>query len=94
MHGESPQMWVTKFKIAIIEKDTDALMRLLNSPINFSADDSAADIKEVMYLLNEASVLLHALKDELVISMHQIKKNISFINATQPQRNSKLDIKS
>ncbi len=94
MHGENPQMWVTKFKIAIIEKDTDALVRLINSPVDFSRENDPQKIKEVMYLLNEASALLHALKEELVISMQQIKKNISFINSTQPQRNSKLNIKS
>lgn len=93
-HGENLQMWVTNFKIALIVKDTDALVRLLDNPPDFSEGYSSQEIEEVMYLLSEASVLLHALKDELIVSMEQMKKNISFIKSSQPQINSRLDIKS
>jgi len=47
-----------------------------------------------MHLLREASILLHTLKDETSENMKQIKRNTSFIKSTQPQLDSKLNIKS
>lgn len=67
-------MWVTELKIALIVKDTDLLVRLLDNPPDFSSGYSTHEIQQVMYLLSEASVLLHELKYELMISMQQMKK--------------------
>jgi hypothetical protein len=87
-------MWVTNLKIALIGKDTDSLVRLLDNPPDFSLGYSTQEIEEVMCLLSEASILLHTLKDELVVSMEQMKRNISFIKSSQPQISSTLNIKS
>lgn len=84
-------MWLTKLKIAIVEKNTDALDKLLDETPKFS---DAKEIQEASYLLREASELLHSLKDETALSMKQIKKNISFLNSTQAQPSAKLDIRS
>lgn len=89
--GEKLQMWLTKLKIAIVEQDTDLINKLLDEVPNFS---EVEDAQKAMHLLREASILLHTLKDETSQNMKQIKRNTSFIKSTQPQLNSKLNIKS
>ena len=84
-------MWLNKLKIAIVEKNTDALDKLLDEIPKFS---DAKEIQEAAYLLREASELLHSLKDETALSMKQIKKNIAFLKSTQVQPSAKLDIRS
>ncbi|MCD6432900.1 MAG: hypothetical protein J7L21_02555 [Sulfurimonas sp.] len=83
-------MWLTKLKIAIVEKNTDVLDGLLNETPKFS---DAKEIQEAMYLLREASELLYSLKDETAVSMKQLKKNLSFLKSTQVQPSAKLDIR-
>ncbi|MCK4737710.1 MAG: hypothetical protein KAT10_04050 [Sulfurimonas sp.] len=84
-------MWLSKLKIAIVEKDTDVLDKLLDEVPKFT---DVADAKEAMYLLREASILIHTLKDETSSSIKQIKKNIDFLSSTEAPKISKLDIKS
>jgi hypothetical protein len=67
-------MWLTKLKIAIIEKNTDALDALLDDIPQLS---EAEDIEQAIYLLREASELLYTLQNETKISMGKIKKNHS-----------------
>lgn len=83
-------MWLNKLKVAIAEKNTDNLNRLLDDMPAFS---EAKDIQEAAYLLKEASQLLHTLKDETLSSMKQVKKNIEFLSSSQTQTSGKLDIK-
>lgn len=90
MHGETVIMWLNKLKIAIIEKNTDSLNNLLNDIPQFSEPQ---DIEQAIYLLREASELLHTLKDETAVSMQQVKKSISFLRSTETQAINKLDIK-
>ncbi|MEA3372131.1 MAG: hypothetical protein U9Q62_00430 [Campylobacterota bacterium] len=84
-------MWLTKLKIAIVEKNTDALAKLLEEMPELS---DVQEMREAMYLLAEASELLHTLKDETAASMEQVQKNISFLRSTETQSSNKLDIKS
>ena len=84
-------MWLNKLKIAIVEKDTDVLDKLLDEVPKFT---DITDTKEAMYLLREASILIHTLKDETSSSMKQIKKNIDFLRSTEAPKISKLDIRS
>ena len=65
-------MWITKLKIAIVEKNTDNINKLLND-IPELTDKS--EIEEALYLLREASELLHTLQNETSLSMKKIKKN-------------------
>jgi hypothetical protein len=83
-------MWLIKLKIAIIEKNTDALDALLDDIPELS---ETADIEQAIYLLKEASELLYTLQDEAKISMGKIKKNISFLRSTERAHVNKLDIK-
>jgi len=89
--GEKLQMWLTKLKIAIVEQNTDLIDKLLDEVPKFS---NVEDAQKAMHLLREASILLHTLKDETSENMKQIKRNTSFIKSTQPQLDSKLNIKS
>ncbi len=83
--------WKNKFKLAIIQKDTDALEHLLATipePKNIS------ETKEFMFLIQEALVIFQELKNETAISMQNIKKRLSFLDSTQGIKTSKIDIKS
>lgn len=88
--GEKLIMWLNKLKIAIVEKNTDALDALLNDIPQLS---KAEDIEQAIYLLKEASKLLYTLQDEAKISMGKIKKNIAFLRSTERPKINKLDIK-
>lgn len=83
-------MWLNNFKIAIIEKNTQNINKLLDEVPQFKDID---EIEEVMYLMREASELLHTLKNETASTMSQLKKNIEFLNSTQHDEKNSLDIK-
>ena len=84
-------MWLNKFKIAIVSKDTEGISELLNNRPDFS---DVSKMKEAMHLIKEASSLLQELKNDTSISMKQIKKNIDFLKVTQLNQSSKLDVTS
>ena len=84
-------MWLTSLKIAIVEKNTDKINKLLDELPQL---EDKADIEQAIYLLREASELVHTLKDKTSASMKQMKKNIDFLKSTQVQTTNKLDIKS
>lgn len=89
--GERPQMWLDKLKIAIIEKDPNALGKLLD---DIPQLQTPKEIEEAIYLLKEANSLMQSLKDETKASMKQIKKNLDFLRSTDIPTSKKLDIKS
>lgn len=91
MHGEKVQMWLNKFKIAIIEKNTEQINTLLEELPTFATED---EMKEAQYLIKEAAVLLLHLKSQTQDSMQRIQKNLSFLKSTQTNDSSSLDIKS
>ena len=84
-------MWLTSLKIAIVEKNTDSIDKLLDEIPELT---DPQEIEEAVYLLREASKLLHTLKDQTSASMKQIKKNLQFLRSTDIPTSSKLDIKS
>ncbi|MBU0720397.1 hypothetical protein KJ877_03580 [bacterium] len=84
-------MWLTKLKIAIIEKNTDALNKLLEDIPELSG---ANETQEAIYLLREAAELVHGLQDDTANSMKQIKKNLQFLRSTESRSSSKFDIRS
>ena len=90
-HGEKVQMWHNKLKIAIVNKDTDAIKNLLDGMPEFS---DISKIEEAMYLLKEASALAKTLQDEVSSSMKQIKQNINFLKSANLDTSSTLDITS
>lgn len=84
-------MWLKKLQIAIIERDEKKLEILFSSPFE---SNNADEIEQAQFLLLEAIKVLQELKDETKTTMIQLKKNIDFLNSTQPQTHNKLDIRS
>ena len=84
-------MWLKQLKIAIIERDTDKLDKLLNSMPDF---DNLEDMQSASALLKEVARLLYELKDKTSASMKLLKKNIDFMSSTQANQTATLDIKS
>jgi len=84
-------MWLSELKIAVIEKDTDKINSLLDNLPDLKTKEES---EEAIYLLKEASNIVHALKDETASTMRQMKKNIDFLKSTQEKAPSKLDLKS
>ena len=84
-------MWLNNLKIAIVEKNTDKINKLLD---DLPQLEKADEIEEAIYLLREASELIHTLQDETSHSMRQIKKNLQFLRSTEIPTSKRLDIKS
>lgn len=83
-------MWLNSLKIAIIEKNTDKINELLS---DLPQLEEKEEIEQAIYLLREASELVHTLKDETAATMKQLKKNMDFLKSTETQKTNKLDIK-
>ena len=84
-------MWLNHFKIALVQRDTDKLDKLMETLPELK---SQSEIQEALHLLKEATDLVTELKDDTQKSMVQMKKNITFLKATENKRTSQFDIKS
>jgi hypothetical protein len=84
-------MWLNRLKIALIEKNTDAIDTLLDETPDLK---DVEEMKEASYILREVAVLLHELQDETAKNMKQLKKHIDFMGSTQAPAKYNLDIKS
>lgn len=84
-------MWLANLKIAIIEKNTDKLKELMD---DIPQLEEKKNIEEALYLIKEASELVHKLKDETAKSMRQMKKNIDFLKSTEHKTSNRLDVTS
>ncbi|MDQ1337957.1 MAG: hypothetical protein QG617_924 [Campylobacterota bacterium] len=83
-------MWLAKLKIAVIEKNVDALDRLMDDVPQLK---DKKEIEEAIYLLKEAEGLVYTLKDEASASMKQIKKNLDFLRSNDIPTSKRLDIR-
>ena len=83
-------MWLDKLKIATIEKDVASLEKLLRDVPELK---EKREREEALYLLKEATFQMQKLKDETLISMQQIKKNLDFLRATDSRSFKNLDIR-
>ena len=84
-------MWLNELKIALIQKDTAKLGKLVE---NLPHLKKAEEIDEALHLLAAATTLITELRDDTQTSMIQMKKNIDFLKSTQAPLVSKLDINS
>ena len=89
--GKKQQMWINKFKIAIVQKDTDTMEKLLENVPSFENIDEA---KEASYLMQGALELLFGLQDEIIASKKQIKNNIRFLQSSLSDSTGSFSIKS
>lgn len=83
-------MWLTKLKIAIVEKNIDQLDKLMDDLPQLK---NKKELEEAVYLIREASELVYTLKDETSSSLKQIKKNLNFLKSTEVKASPTLDIK-
>lgn len=88
--GERPPMWLDKLKIAVIEGDVASLQKLLSDVPELK---EKREREEALYLLKEATSQMQKLKDETLISMQQMKKNIAFLHSTDSRSFKNLDIR-
>lgn len=84
-------MWLTNLKIALVEKNTDSLEKLLGEIPELS---SVKEIEEAVCLLEQAAAFVQSLKNDTEHSMKQIKKNIQFLRSTESPRPNKFDMMS
>ena len=89
--GKKQQMWLNKFKVALIQKDADTLNILLDEIPNFTNKE---EIEQTMYLIQEALELLYTLQDETSSSMQQIKKNLKFLGTSLSEATGSLNVRS
>lgn len=89
--GKKQQMWLNKFKVALLQKDADALNSLLDEVPDFTNKE---DKEQTMYLIQEALVVMYTLQDEASYSMLQIKKNINFLKSSLSDSTGRLNIRS
>lgn len=82
-------MWLTNFKIALIEKNTKKLSELMEEVPQL---EKLEDIEQAIFLLKQATELVESLKNETALSMQKIKTHISFLQSTQTPKQTKLDI--
>jgi len=82
-------MWLTKFKIALVEKDIDKLINLMDELPEL---DNNKDREQAIYLMKEASELVSILKEKTSKSMKQIKKNLDFLKSVEHRNSNRLDI--
>ncbi len=83
-------MWLGKLKIAVIEGDVASLQKLLSDVPELK---EKREREEALYLLKEATSQMQKLKDETLISMQQMKKNIAFLHSTDSRSFKNLDIR-
>ena len=91
LRGKKLQMWINKFKAALIQKDTDSINILLDKVPSFS---DKKDIEQAMFLIKEATLVLYKLQDEITLSKKQIKQNLNFLGSTLANSVSNFNIKS
>lgn len=82
-------MWLNELKIAVIKKDTDKLVTLIEELPKLK---TAREVDSVLHLLDEAKSLVSVLRDDVETSMTQMKKNIHYLKSTQLTESNQLDI--
>lgn len=83
-------MWLGKLKIAVIENDAASLQKLLS---DIPQIEDKKEMQEALFFLKEATFQMQKLKDETLISMQQMKKNIAFLQSTDSRSFKNLDIR-
>jgi len=83
-------MWLTNFKIALIEQNIDKLSELMQDVPKLNNNKER---EEAIYLIKEASNLVNNLKNDTSNSMKQIQKNLNFLKSVEHKTSTRLDIK-
>jgi|GEM_PF-1141173 len=81
-------MWHEHMQIALVEQDVEKIKELLDEPLVFTTHKER---ERALYLLAEASKLMHTLKDQTAQTMQKLKKNKEFLQATQESSTYRLN---
>ncbi|MFT7860993.1 MAG: hypothetical protein ABXS93_08650 [Sulfurimonas sp.] len=83
-------MWLDQLTVAVLERNSTEVEKLLENIPALERDEAL----KAAGLLQNLSEYLTQQRDETALEMRQLKKNIDFLNATEPEAKPKLDIKS
>lgn len=82
-------MWLKSLKIAIVEQNTQLLDKLLEDIPHFSSKE---ELDQAICLLEEATNMMHTLREETRQTMLQLKKNLDFLRTTDIPTSKNLDV--
>lgn len=83
-------MWLKSLKIAIVEQNIELLDKLLSQIPHFNTKE---ELEQAICLLEEATNMMHLLREETRQTMIQLKKNLDFLRTTDIPTSKSLDIK-
>ncbi|MDD2951124.1 MAG: hypothetical protein PHU29_10080 [Sulfuricurvum sp.] len=83
-------MWLTKLKTALVLEEIDHISSLLDEMPTIS---SLAEMEEASYLLSQTKTLIERNKVETAHTLQQLKSTIDFLNSTQINPPSSLNLK-
>lgn len=81
--------WIENFTIAIVEKNSIQIGKLIETMPAFETKDEASWARA---LIQEALRVMEVQKDETLISMQKIKKTQAFLMSSTPKRKTKVYI--
>lgn len=83
-------MWLTKLKTALVLKDIDSFSSLVDEMPIF---ETLEEMEQAAYLLQQLKTLLEEEKSQTVKIMHQIKNTLDFLNSTQINQPTSINLK-
>lgn len=89
MFGERAMSWLDSLKIAIVEQDIKLLDSLLNSMPLISSRD---ELDSAIVLIDEAIIMVNTLRDDTLLLMNQLKKNLDFLRVNDIPTSKRLDV--
>jgi fructose-1,6-bisphosphatase len=84
-------MWLNKFKVAIAQRDPEAIARLLDTIPQFETVD---EMRQAAFLCKEAEQIMQALKTETLHTRERLRRHIDFLKSARHDPSSELDITS
>lgn len=81
-------LWHEQMQIALVEQDIEKLDQLTGQSLVFT---TKKERERALYLLAEASKLMHTLQNQTLQTMQKLKKNREFLQATQESSLHKLN---
>lgn len=83
-------MWLTNFKKALILKEFEKLMQLIEEIPHL---ETLHEIEEAAFLLDQAKTLFETEKSTTLTSLQQIKNTLDFLKATENPPVSSINFK-
>jgi hypothetical protein len=84
-------MWLKRFKIALIERDSALISKLLDEMPKF---DTISQMREAQLLMAQAHEFITLLKEETVESMAKIQQNKDYLRASVVSKSTTFNIRT